>query len=77
MARLFAAGQTARPPRPAAPKSFKTVARKLRRYLGTNVRVRQSKDKNKIEIEFRTEEDLDRIYALLTSGATSEEEAGA
>lgn len=68
LARLFAAGQTERAPRPTTPKSFKVVARRLRRMLGTNVRVKQGKDKNKIEIEFLTEDDLDRIVAALTQG---------
>ena len=68
LARLFAAGQTERAPRPVTPKSFKTVARKLRRLLATNVRVKIAKDKGKIEIEFQSEEDLDRIYLLLTQG---------
>jgi len=75
LARLFAAGHTDREPRPAAPKAFKVVARKLRRFLGTNVRVKQGKDKNKIEIEFRTEEELERIFALLTEGENPAEEA--
>lgn len=66
LARLFAAGQTERAPRPPSPKSFKVVARALRRMLGTNVRVRQAKDKGKIEIEFRGEDDLERIYRALT-----------
>lgn len=69
LARLFAAGQTERAPRPATPKSFKAVARKLRRYLGTNVRVKQGKDKNKIEIEFANEEDLARIVGVLTDAS--------
>lgn len=66
LARLVAAGQGQRVARPPAPKTFKIVARKLRRYLGTNVRVRAGKDKNKIEIEFRSEEDLERIFDVLT-----------
>lgn len=69
LARLFAAGQTERAPRPVTPKSFKAVARKLRRYLGTNVRVKQGKDKNKIEIEFANEEDLARIVGVLTDAS--------
>lgn len=75
LARLYAAGQTERAPRPVVPKSFKTVARKLRRFLATNVRVKLTKDKGKIEIEFQNEEDLDRIFGLLTSaeGADSAE----
>jgi ParB family chromosome partitioning protein len=52
--------------RAVSPKSFKVVARKLRRFLTTNVRVRQTKDKNKIEIEFIDEDDLARIYRALT-----------
>jgi ParB family chromosome partitioning protein len=66
LARLFASGQTERAPRLATPKAFKTVARKLRRLLATNVRVKLVKEKGKIEIEFQGEEDLDRIFALLT-----------
>jgi ParB family chromosome partitioning protein len=65
LARLIAAGQGERAPRPVTPKSFKTVARKLRRLLATNVRVKAGKDKNKIEIEFRSEDDLERIFELL------------
>ncbi len=65
LAKLLAAGQGERAPRPIAPKSFKTAARLLRRMLATNVRVRAGKDKNKIEIEFRGEEDLTRILTLL------------
>ena len=74
LARLYAAGQAERAPRPAAPKSFKVVARKLRRLLATNVRVRHAKDKGKIEIEFHGEEELERIFLLLTEGAASSEE---
>lgn len=74
LAKLLAAGQGERSPRPIAPKSFKLVARRLRRLLGTNVRVKAGKDKNKIEIEFRSEEDLDRIYRTLTEGEAPLEE---
>lgn len=73
LARLIAAGQSEREPRPPTPKAFKTVARSLRRMLGTNVRVRQSKDKGKIEIEFRGEEDLERIYRALTHAPAESE----
>ena len=76
LARLYAAGQMERTPRPTAPKSFKLVARKLRRLLATNVRVKLAKDKGKIEIDFNGEEELDRIFRVLTDGAvvTSAEE---
>lgn len=72
LARLIAAGSSERQPRPVAPKSFKVVARKLRRMLGTNVRVRLTKSKGKIEIDFQGEEDLERIYNLLTEGGDAE-----
>ena len=76
LARLYAAGQMERTPRPVAPKSFKLVARKLRRMLATNVRVKLAKDKGKIEIDFNGEEELDRIFRALTdvSGVASAEE---
>jgi len=66
LARLFAVGKTEHDPKPPTPKAFKVVARQLRRLLGTNVRVKQTKDKGKIEIEFRGEEELERIYRALT-----------
>lgn len=53
-------------PRSAAPQSYKIVARSLREYLGTNVKVKSSQGKNKIEIEFKDEEDLERIFKELT-----------
>lgn len=71
LARLVAAGQGERAPRPVTPKTFKTVARKLRRFLATNVRVKLAKDKGKIEIDFQGEEELDRIFRLLTDGGVA------
>ena len=71
LARLYAAGQAERAPRPVTPKSFKLVARKLRRMLGTNVRVRVTEKKGKIEIDFHGEEDLERIYRLLAEGGVT------
>lgn len=72
LARLFAAGGAERAPRPVAPKSFKIVARKLRRLLSTNVRVKQAANKCKIEIEFQGEEELERIFRLLSEGPERE-----
>jgi len=68
LARLYQAGQTERAARPVSPKSFKVVARKLRRLLGTNVRVRLTAKKGKIEIDFQGEEELERIFRALTEG---------
>ncbi len=66
LARLYAAGRSDRVPRPVTPKSFKVVARKLRLFLGTGVRVKQTSKKGKIEIEFHGEDDLERIFRVLT-----------
>jgi ParB family chromosome partitioning protein len=72
LARLFAAGGGERTPRPVSPKAYKLVARKLRRLLTTNVRVRQTANKGKIEIDFHGEEELERIFRLLAEGPARE-----
>ncbi len=72
LARLIAAGQSERAPRPVSPKSYKVVARKLRRLLATNVRVRQTAKKGKIEIDFVDEGDLERIVRVLTESGAPE-----
>lgn len=61
LAPLFSAGETPKTPRTATPQSFKTAARVLRQVFNTNVRVKSSRGKNKIEIEFKDEEELSRI----------------
>lgn len=54
-------------PKPATPKSYKTVARSLRDALQTDVRVKSIKGKNKIEISFNDEADLQRLFRIITS----------
>ena len=49
------------------PKSYKTVARTLKDTLGTNVKIKSSGGKNKIEIEFKDETDLERLFRLITN----------
>lgn len=49
-------------PRTATPAVFKSVAKTLRETLHTNVRVKSVKGKNKIEIEFKDEDDLQRLF---------------
>lgn len=69
LARLFATGGTARKeaaPRATAPASFKKVAQGLREKLETNVRVKTLRGKNKIEIEFKDEDDLKRLFKQIT-----------
>lgn len=66
IARLLAGKQNATStPREPMPKMFKTVAKNLRESLQTNVRVKSSKGKNKIEIEFKDEDDLQRLFTQI------------
>lgn len=59
-------GRAAKPP---MPKAYKSVARSLKRSLGTGVRVKSSGGKNRIEIDFKDEEDLERVFALISPTA--------
>ena len=52
--------------RPPAPKSFKTVARALSDSLETDVKIRSVKGKNKIEITFKDEEELQRLFKAIS-----------
>jgi ParB family chromosome partitioning protein len=61
LAPLFSVDTPAAKPRVASPQSFKRAAKQLRRVLDTNVRVKQVRGKNKIEIEFKDDDDLARI----------------
>lgn len=72
LAPLFSVGQTPRTPRPVMPQSYKRAARVLRQALNTNVKVKSSRGKNKIEIEFKDEEELTRILSSMVSGDDDE-----
>ena len=74
LAPLFSVERAEVKPRQAAPQSFKRAARELRRMLDTNVKVKQVRGKNKIEIEFKDEDQLARILAQIQPGAEVEEE---
>lgn len=52
--------------KPLQPKGLNTVAEKLTEYLSTPVRVAVGRKKGKIEIEFATVDDLERIYDAIT-----------
>lgn len=60
-------GQAAKAPKQAAEQSVyvKEAAGRLRELLGTQVKIQPGKKKSKIEIEFYTEEDLERILSLI------------
>lgn len=72
LAPLFSVGETPRAPRPVIPQSYKRAARVLRQALNTNVKVKSTRGKNKIEIEFKDEEELTRILASMVSGDDDE-----
>ncbi len=63
LARLFSGKKSDNAkPRTSVPKEYKKVARTLKDVLDTNVRVKSLNGKNKIEIEFKDEEDLERLF---------------
>lgn len=72
LAPLFSVGDTPRAPRPVMPQSYKRAARVLRQALNTNVKVKSSRGKNKIEIEFKDEEELTRILSSMVAGVEDE-----
>lgn len=65
IARLMAAGSEEKPRRVPLPRSYKVVAKELRKKFDAPVKVKSSRGKNKIEIEFKDENDLQRIYEII------------
>ncbi len=65
LAPLFSTTNVSRRVQAVSPQSYKRAAKRLRDALETNVRVKQVRGKNKIEIEFADEDDLARILELL------------
>ena len=69
LARFYGTQGIERARRAPSPRAFKIVARKLRQQLSTNVKVKTVRGKNRIEIEFKDEEDLERIFSAITKEA--------
>ncbi len=67
LAPLYSVGDTPKTPRPVTPQSYKKAARVLRQMFDTNVKVKSTRGKNKIEIEFKDEEELSRILSMMVS----------
>ena len=67
LASMFSVSEetTERPRREPLPQSFKRAARQIRLALDTNVKVKNVRGKNKVEIEFSSEEELAHIVDLL------------
>jgi ParB family transcriptional regulator, chromosome partitioning protein len=75
LAPLFSVARDEIKPKNPNPQYFKRAARQLRKALDTTVKVKQVRGKNKIEIEFKDEDDLYRIISQIennTDGGDSE-----
>lgn len=63
--------ETGKNKRVPAPASFKKAARGLTRFLSVPVRVKTVQGKNKIEIQFKDEAELERILSLIAENSES------
>lgn len=69
LAPLFSVGEEPKKPKAVTPQSYKKAARTLRQVFNTNVKVKSSRGKNKIEIEFKDEEELSQILSVVINSA--------
>lgn len=76
LAPLFSGKDEQPRPRAQTPQTYKRAARQLRQMLDTNVKVKQVRGKNKIEIEFKDEEELARILGRIRPQEELDEEEG-
>lgn len=67
LAPLYSVGDEQKAPRPVTPQSYKKAARVLRQVFNTNVKVKSLRGKNKIEIEFKDEDQLDEILHMVVA----------
>ncbi len=74
LAPLFSVSRDDVKPKNPSPQYFKRAARQLRKALDTTVKVKQVRGKNKIEIEFKDEEDLARIISQIEPVESGDEE---
>lgn len=69
LAPLFSVGEEPKKTKSVTPQSYKKAARALRQVFNTNVKVKSSRGKNKIEIEFKDEEELSQILSVVMNSA--------
>lgn len=69
LAPLFSVGEEPKKPKSVTPQSYKKAARTLRQVFNTNVKVKSSRGKNRIEIEFKDEEELSQILSVVMNSA--------
>lgn len=67
LARLIAGKENAagRPAKPAPSPLFRKTARSLGDAFGTKVRIKTSNGRNRIEIDFKDEDDLQRLFDIM------------
>jgi ParB family chromosome partitioning protein len=63
--RLRKEAQSSKPSRPAVEPYFSDLADRLSRRFGTRVKIQRRGKKGRLEIEFYSDDDLDRLLALL------------
>lgn len=73
LAPLFSVGDQPKALRPVTPQSYKKAARVLRQVFNTNVRVKSTRGKNRIEIEFKDEDELASILSQIVDGGEQSE----
>ena len=66
LAPLFSQETPVPPRREPAPQSYKSAAKQLKMVLDRSVKVKSSRGKNKIEIEFEDEDDLKRLVTKIS-----------
>lgn len=69
LAPLFSVGEEPKKSKAVTPRSYKKAARALRQVFNTDVKVKSSRGKNKIEIEFKDEEELSQILSVVMNSA--------
>lgn len=69
LAPLFSVGEEPKKSKAVTPQSYKKAARALRQVFNTDVKVKSSRGKNKIEIEFKDEEELSQILSVVMNSA--------
>lgn len=67
LARLLSNKPTKPGRKESVPAVYKSISKALKEILDTTVKIKSSKGKNKIEIEFENEKDLERIFEIMTN----------
>ncbi|MDI6799427.1 MAG: ParB/RepB/Spo0J family partition protein [Actinomycetota bacterium] len=61
-------------PKPLQPKAFRTMARSLSEKLSAKVRIKMTEKKGKIEIDFKSLNDLERIFRTVMGSSSFDQD---